>query len=153
MSIQQRIQQSRYRNAAEESFVSILFTGSRILQRLEDICAAHGITHTQYNVLRILRGVHPEGHPRCEIATRLITRAPDVTRILDRLEQHKLIARTWSQENRRHSIARITPQGLDLLRRIDPDIEALEQETTGRLTAAEQKTLVRLCDRMACGEK
>jgi DNA-binding MarR family transcriptional regulator len=153
MSIQQRIQQRRFRNAAEESFVSILFAGSRILQRLEELCAAHGITHTQYNVLRILRGVHPEGHPRCEIAGRLIARAPDVTRILDRLEQHKLISRTWSRENRRHSIARITPQCLDLLRRIDPDIQALERQTTGRLTPAEQKTLVRLCARLACGDE
>lgn len=153
MSIQERIKQHRYRNSTEESFVSLLFTGNHILQRIEEACEAHGITHTQYNVLRILRGVHPEGHPRCEIAERLITRAPDVTRLLDRLEQQKLIVRSWSKENRRHSIARITPKGLALLLTIDPAIEVLEKETTGRLTAAEQKALVHFCDRMAAGEK
>lgn len=153
MSIQQRIKQRRYRNPTEESFVSILFAGTHILQRIEEACEAHGITHTQYNVLRILRGVHPEGHPRCEIAERLIGRAPDVTRLLDRLEQNKLIARNWSKENRRHSIATITAKGLDLLRKMDPVIEALEKETTGRLTAAEQKALVEICDRIVGAEK
>ncbi|MBS1824242.1 MAG: MarR family transcriptional regulator [Acidobacteria bacterium] len=153
MSIQQRIKQRRFRNSTEESFVSILFAGTRIVQRIEDACEAHGITHTQYNVLRILRGVHPEGHPRCEIAERLIGRAPDVTRLLDRLEQGKLIARNWSKENRRLSIATITAKGLELLRKMDPVIEALEKDTTGRLTAAEQTALVRICDRMVGAEK
>jgi len=152
MSIQQRIKQRRYRNLTEESFVGLLFTGGLILRKLEEICATHGITHTQYNVLRILRGVHPQGHPRCEIADRLISRAPDVTRLLDRLDQHGLIERNWSGENRRHSIARITAKGLDLLRAIDPDVEAVEMETTGRLTPAEQQQLVEICERLAVPE-
>lgn len=153
MSIQQRIKQRGYRNLTEESFVSLLFTAGQILRALEDVCASHGITHTQYNVLRILRGVHPEGHPRCEIADRLIGRAPDVTRLLDRLDQHGLIERNWSGENRRLSIARITAKGLALLRAIDPDIEAVEKETTGRLTSSDQKHLVDICERLAAPEK
>jgi DNA-binding MarR family transcriptional regulator len=148
MSIQQRIKQRRYRNATEEAFVSLLYAGTHVLQRMDGACEAHGITHTQYNVLRILRGVHPEGHSRCEIADRLINRAPDVTRLLYRLEQHQLIARNWSKENRRLSIARITEKGLALLREMDPVIEALEHDTTGRLTAAEQSSLVQSCERI-----
>ncbi len=115
--------------------------------------AAKSIAYNTDARERILRGVHPEGHPRCEIAERLIGRAPDVTRLLDRLEQGKLIARNWSKENRRLSIATITAKGLELLRKMDPVIEALEKDTTGRLTAAEQTALVRICDRMVGAEK
>ena len=96
MSIQQRIKQRRYRNLTVESFVGLLFAAGHVLRKLEQVCATHGITHTQYNVLRILRGIHPNGHPRCDIADRLISRAPDVTRILDRLDQQGLIERNWS---------------------------------------------------------
>lgn len=133
--------------------MGLLFTGGRILQRMEEVCAVHGVTHTQYNVLRILRGVHPEGHPRCEIAERLIGRAPDVTRLLDRLEHQGLIERSFCGENRRHSIARITAKGQELLRAMDPDVEAVENETTGRLTPAEQRHLMELCERLASVEK
>jgi len=152
MSIQQRIRQHRFRNLTEESFVGLLFTGGQILRKLEHVCATHGITHTQYNVLRILRGVHPEGHPRCEIADRLISRAPDVTRILDRLDQQGLIERSWSGGNRRHSIARITAKGLELLRAMDTDVEAVEKETTGRLNPSEQKHLMEICERLSAQE-
>lgn len=108
----------------------------------------HGITHTQYNVLRILRGVHPEGHPRCEVIDRLITRAPDVTRLLDRLERQGLVERGWSKENRRLSIAKITKKGLALLDKVDPDIDAVQRETVAKLSAPDQRSLARLCDRI-----
>lgn len=149
MAIRDQVKQRTYRDRAEEAFVSLLFIGGRVFQRLEDVCGEHGVTHTQYNVLRILRGVHPEGHPRCEIADRLITRAPDVTRLLDRLERQGLIERGWSKENRRLSIAKITSQGLELLRRLDPAVKALEHSTVGRLTASEKKVFARMCNRMA----
>src|SRR5215204_2537155 len=64
-------------------------------QRMNDVCRKHGVTHDQYNILRILRGVHPTGHPRCEITKRLISRAPDVTRLLDRLVRQGLVERGW----------------------------------------------------------
>ncbi len=148
-TIQTRIKQRAYKSTAEAAFVGLLFAGSKILQRVDDVCASHGLTHTQYNVLRILRGVYPDGHPRCEVMSRLVTRAPDVTRLLDRLERQGLVERGWSKENRRHSIARITAEGLALLKKIDPDIEAVQRETVGPLSAADQQTLARLCDRVA----
>lgn len=149
MAIQDQVKQRTYRDRVEKAFVSLLFVAGRLFQRLEDVCGEHGITHTQYNVLRILRGVHPEGHPRCEIADRLITRAPDVTRLLDRLDRQGLIEREWSKENRRLSIAKITRQGLEVLQRLEPAVKALEHSTVGRLTATEQKDLARMCDQMA----
>jgi DNA-binding MarR family transcriptional regulator len=149
MAIQDRIQQKKYGSECEHAFVSLVYTAGHILQRLDDACEGHGITHTQYNVLRILRGVHPEGHPRGEIVKRLITRAPDVTRLLDRLEKQELIERTWSKENRRLSIAKITRKGLDLLKKIDPDIRRIQSDTTGRLSSSESSELARMCETMA----
>ena len=148
-TVQSQIRQKRYSSPGEAAFVGLLFIGSRILQRLEDVCADHGLTHTQYNVLRILRGVHPEGHPRCEIIARLVSRAPDVTRLLDRLERQGLVERGWSGKNRRLSIARITAKGLALLERVDPAVEAVQHETVGRLPVSGQRELARMCDRMA----
>lgn len=148
-TIQSRIKQRAFKDPAEAAFVGLLFAGSQILQRLEDVCAGHGLTHTQYNVLRILRGVHPEGHPRCEVIDRLVTRAPDVTRLLDRLERQGLVERGWSKENRRLSIAKITEKGLALLDKVDPDIEAVQRETVGKLRVSEQQSIARICDRMA----
>jgi len=104
-------------------------------QRMNDVCREHGVTHDQYNILRILRGVHPTGHPRCEIAKRLISRAPNVTRLLDRLVRQGLVERGWAPDNRRHSIATITPVGLALLEKIDPQIDArLGRVAPGRTT-------------------
>src|SRR5437868_14686048 len=89
----------------------------------ERVVNAHGITLPQYNVLRILRGAHPDGHPRYEIAARMLDRAPDVTRIIDRLSEKGLVARDRGAEDRRHSVTRITRDGLTLLETLDPEIE------------------------------
>ena len=123
------------------AFVGLLVVGEQIFQRLEEMCQRFGITHTQYNVLRILRGVHPDGHPRFEISRRLIRRAPDVTRLLDRLERQGFIGRAWDIGKRRQSIARISNGGLALLQTIDPELERLQQEVLAPLTREQVKSL------------
>lgn len=149
MSIRAHVHQPRFESPAQEAVVSLLVAAARVLQRMNDLLQGHGITHDQYNVLRILRGAHPDGHPRGEIGRRLMSRAPDVTRLLDRLERLGLVARTWAPENRRLSIARVTPAGLDLLARIDPELHALQREITGGIAVAELDALSRTCARLA----
>lgn len=131
--------------SAQQAFVNLLVAAGRIRQRLNDICASFGITHDQYNVLRILRGVHPEGHPRFEIADRLIERAPDVTRLLDRLEREELIERYRSREDRRLSLARITPKGLDLLERMDEPVRDVRRTCLDPLSSTDVDDLARIC--------
>lgn len=133
---------------ASEAFVALLRVAGRLLHDLNAACAEHDITHDQYNVLRILRGVHPQGHPRYEIAARLVSRAPDVTRLLDRLEKRGLVARSWQPENRRLSIATITSAGLALLAAVDPRIDQLAAAYTGNLSEIEWRQLARACQRM-----
>lgn len=148
MSVKDRVRQKDFRTSQEAAFVGMLVAAGHTLQKLEEVCSRHGITHTQYNVLRILRGVHPDGHPRFEIAERLITRAPDVTRLLDRLERQGLIERTWSTNNRRHSIARITRKGLDLLRVLDPEVQKVRATLLARLSDEQLQQLARAFDTM-----
>jgi DNA-binding MarR family transcriptional regulator len=145
MSIREKLHQRQFENSAQEAILSLLFAAGNVRQALGEVCAAHGITHDQYNVLRILRGVHPNGHPRYEIAARLIERAPDVTRLLDRLERQGLIERTRSDEDRRLSLSRITADGLHLLDAMAPEILAVHERYAGNLTEVERQELVRLC--------
>ena len=148
MSLKSRVKQSEFRSNAEAAFVGLLVAAEHAAQRLDEVCGEHGITHTQYNVLRILRGVHPDGNPRFEVADRLITRAPDVTRLLDRLERQDLIERGWAKNNRRHSIARITTKGLDLLREVDPKVRQVHAATLARLSDKQLRQLSRAFDTM-----
>lgn len=149
MPVRTRLKHRQFKHAADEAIVSLLVAAGHIGQRMNDLCREHGVTHDQYNILRILRGVHPEGHPRYEIAQRLISRAPDVTRLIDRLERQKLVERGWAAENRRHSIARITPAGLALLAKIDPELDALQRDAVDGLTAQELEKFSQVCDHIA----
>lgn len=134
---------------AHQAFLALLRLANGLLRELTVTCGRHGITHDQYNVLRILRGVYPAGHPRYEIANRLISRAPDVTRMVDRLVRAGLVERAWSTENRRLSLARISSRGLALLETMQPDISAVIARYTRGLDRAELAWLQAYCDRVA----
>jgi DNA-binding MarR family transcriptional regulator len=146
MSIRERLQQRRFGTLADEAVVSLMVAADHLDQVSAPIWERHGVTGDQYNVLRILRGVYPGGHPRNEVARRMIHRAPDVTRMLDRLIRHGLVARVRNPEDRRESIATITKAGLTKLERIDPDVHATQRTITASLSERDLKQLVRLCD-------
>jgi DNA-binding MarR family transcriptional regulator len=147
MPIRERIQQRReFRNAVEEAVVSLGVAAELMGQVTEAVCQRHGITGDQYNVLRILRGVHPDGHPRGEIARRMIHPSPDVTRMLDRLVRQGVVARSRNPDDRRESIATITRAGLSLLERVDPELHRAQLQFTSTLSEPELRRLSRLCD-------
>ena len=146
MGVRERLQQRRFQSVAQEALLSLIVAAEQIEQRSSAVLVRHGLTTDQYNVLRILRGVHPGGHPRREVARRMIHRAPDVTRMLDRLERQGLIGRGGDPEDRRMSVATITKDGLALLERIAPELEALQSEMTAPLGEAQLRQLARLCD-------
>lgn len=146
MSIHERVQQRRFPTLAAQAFVSVVVAAEHLTQEAGDLCAQHGITGDQYNVLRILRGAHPGGYARGEIGRRLMRRSPDVTRLLDRLVRQGLVAREQGEEDRRISLARITPEGLELLQRLDPEMEALMERMIAPLAGEELRQLVRFCD-------
>lgn len=148
MSVQTRIQHRAFESAAQGAVVSLLVAAAHVLQRTNGLLRAHGITHDQYNVLRILRGAHPHGHAVAEVGKRMISRAPDVTRLLDRLERRGLIGRAWAPDNRRFTIVRITAAGQDLLAAVDPELHALQQELMRDASPEELEVLARVCGRL-----
>ena len=117
-------------------------------QKFDKIIEPFEITGAQYNVLRILKGVHPEGHARCEIATRMIERASDITRIIDRLEKQGLVVRDRTKEDRRISITKITEKGIELVDKLKPLIENEHVQNTQGLTDAECRQLSVLLEKL-----
>ncbi|MGB8064499.1 MAG: MarR family transcriptional regulator [Candidatus Sulfotelmatobacter sp.] len=116
----------------EAAFLELLRTTDLLSRGLVRILKTEDLSPTQYNVLRILRGA-PEGLACGEIASRMITRDPDVTRLLDRLEKRELISRCRETKDRRTVMARITPQGLKLLDRLDEPVQAAHRKQLGHL--------------------
>lgn len=148
MTIRSRLNQSKFANPADEAVVGILLVAAEVNREFSELCQAQGITLEQYNVLRILRGAKDDGLPRCEVAGRMITKSPDVTRMMDRLVKQGLVVRTWGTENRRHSIAKISPEGLAVLAALDPHVKAMNARVAGQVGEDELPGLIHALDRM-----
>jgi DNA-binding MarR family transcriptional regulator len=145
--LESEIKQSRpFARRSEEAMVSILRTAALLDHGLEDALRAFGITLTQYNVLRILRGAGKDGLCGREIGERLISRVPDVSRLLDRMEDLGLMTRERDQSDRRHVTARATAKGLRILVESEPTLEALERQRFGAVGNGVLKDLVETLD-------
>lgn len=116
--------------------------------RFSKMIDEYGITGAQYNVLRILKGVYPNGHARCEIASRMIERASDITRIIDRLEKQGLVERDRTNEDRRISITRITDKGIEVVDKLKPVLQKEHNDFTKNLSDEECRTLSILVEKM-----
>ncbi|HUC42228.1 MAG TPA: MarR family transcriptional regulator [Candidatus Micrarchaeaceae archaeon] len=130
-------------NLEEATFLELLRATDALSRVLVQVLKERDLSPTQYNVLRILRGSR-EGLTCGEIAARMITRDPDITRLLDRLEKRGLISRARETADRRTVIARITPQGLKLLGRLDAPVQRAHKNQLGHLGPARLKALSRL---------
>ena len=146
-ALKRRIKQKAdFENPAQEATLNLIVAADYVCMRLERVCAGFGITRPQYNVLRILRGVHPGGHPRGEIGARLLASAPDVTRLVDRLEAQGLVERERVKEDRRLSITRITRKGLRLLEEIHPHIAEEHERFSQKVSRRDCLELSRICE-------
>src|SRR5579872_97523 len=127
----------------EVAFLDLLRTTDMLSRGLVAILKTEDLSATQYNVLRILRGA-PEGLPCGEIGNRMITRDPDITRLLDRLEKRGLISRCRETRDRRMILTRISPEGLELLARLDEPVQQAHREQLGHLGRERLKALTEL---------
>lgn len=141
-----RLQLSRLPGPTQEAALNLLVASGHLRDRIEALCEPHGLTESQYNLLRILRGGQPEGYARCEIAQRLVERAPDVTRLIDRLERRGLVVRDRSSTDRRRSVTRITDKGLRKLEAMEPVIRELDRWLETRLNLRDRKELSRILE-------
>jgi DNA-binding MarR family transcriptional regulator len=143
--LQKELKQARpFKSLEEEAHLSIQRTAALLEHAFENALKPHGITATQYNVLRILRGSEPDGLCRSEIAQRLVRQVPDVTRLLDRLEDGKLIVRQRGGEDRRYVVTRITRSGLHLLDQVQHRIDEIHRRQLGHLDDAQLRRLISL---------
>jgi len=127
----------------EAAFLDLIRTTDMLTRGMIAVLKTGDLSSTQYNVLRILRG-GPEGLPCGEIASRMITRDPDITRLLDRMEKRGLISRCRETKDRRMVMARITPEGLKLLARLDDPVEEAHRDQLGHLGRDRLRTLTEL---------
>jgi DNA-binding MarR family transcriptional regulator len=133
----------RVGGSEEAAFLDLLRTTDVLSRGLVQVLKTGDLSSTQYNVLRILRG-SPEGLPCGEIASRMITRDPDVTRLLDRLEKRGLISRCRETKDRRMVMARIAPEGLKLLGRLDEPVQETHRKQLGHLGRERLRALTEL---------
>jgi DNA-binding MarR family transcriptional regulator len=148
-SIQAELKQRKpFRTLEEEASVSLARTAALMEYAVAEVLRRHGLTPTQYNVLRILRGAEPEGLGRNEVRDRLIFKVSDATRLLDRLEHMGLVARSRGGKDRRVVVARITRKGLDVLAPIDGEIERFHRQKLAHLGERKLRTLLGLLAEM-----
>jgi DNA-binding MarR family transcriptional regulator len=148
--LQQELKKRRpFESPQQEAILNVLRTGDWIDNRLGKLFRNFGLTSSQYNVLRILRG---EGKPlpSLEIADRTIQVVPAITGLIDRLEKQGLVIRKRSTADRRVVYVEITATGLELLSRIDDPLEQFHQATLGHLFKAEVKSLNHLLEKVRC---
>ncbi len=136
----------------QEAHLSLIRTADALQALVEQRLKDFGLTGTQYNALRILRGAGPEGLPCREIGERMITRDPDVTRLLNRLEDRGLVERARSKYDRRVIYGKITAAGLKLLREMDAPIEKHGREMLQHVGQQKLKQLIELLELVRAGK-
>jgi DNA-binding MarR family transcriptional regulator len=146
-TLQAEIKQGKpFPSPTAEALLSVLRTAAVLEHHLSEVLKPYGITHTQYNVLRILRGAGRAGLCGREVGERLVSRVPDISRLLDRMEEMQLVDREQDPSDRRHVTARISAKGLSVLKRATPQLQVVEQT---RFAGLEPKTVHLLIEALA----
>jgi DNA-binding MarR family transcriptional regulator len=144
-TLQEDLRQTKpFGSLQQEAYLSVVRTTSTLTDRVEDLLKPYGISATQYNVLRILRGAGQGGLCRNELRDRMLTRMPDMTRLLDRMEEAGLVTRSREQEDRRMVLTQITARGKELLGELDRPMTELHRDQLAALTKDQLRTLIDL---------
>jgi DNA-binding MarR family transcriptional regulator len=151
-SLKASIKQTKpFKSLKEELLLTLVRTAADVEHQMAQDFRPFGITTTQYNVLRILRGAGNDGLCRHEIGDRLVRQVPDVTRLLDRMEEAGLIVRERGDADRRYVTTRLTPQGLTLVNKLDAEIAGMQDRHVGHLNEKQVKSLLGLLEELRAG--
>jgi len=149
MRLEDEIKQPAFQSEAHKAYLNVVYTAGWLGQRQTAAFKPYGLTLPQFNILRILRGQHPLPATVALLIERMLDKTSNASRIVDKLEEKKLVTRTVCPANRRAVDIRITEAGLRLLRQIDEDEEANPvRSSLDNLTAAEQRQLNSLLDKI-----
>jgi DNA-binding MarR family transcriptional regulator len=138
---------ARFDSPQQEVFLNLWRTYDRFRALEDELFGRYGLTAQQYNALRLLRAAHPRRVPTLTLAAKLISRAPDITRLLDKLLERGLVERERPADNRRVVLIGITPAGTDLLDALAAEVRECHQRQLGHLNASDMRTLVDLLRR------
>ena len=150
--LKRRLKQEKFSSVEQEGLLNLFIASNYLHSKLEIVCNNFQITLAQFNVLRILKGAHPNGYPRHEIIRRMFEPAPDVTRLIDRLIKEGLVERYESKEDRRLSLARITKKGIALLTKINPEVDKFLLDYASMLTKSEKEILSIILEKLYAKE-
>lgn len=137
---------ARFDSLEQQAYLTLWRTYDRLRAHEDQLFAGHGLTAQQYNLLRLLRASRPDPAPTLSLVARLVSRAPDVTRMLDGLERLGLISRARSAADRRAVLVGITESGLALLDAIAPSLEECHQRQLGHLSRPQLRAMIELLD-------
>jgi len=137
-------QRKPFTSLEQEAHLNVVRTAALLTDDIEQLLKPHGITATQYNVLRILRGAEAEGMCRNEVRDRMLTRMPDMTRLLDRMEEAGWVTRSREHEDRRMVMTTITPAGRRLLEKLDDVVIERHKHRFRRLDEKQLRALIDL---------
>ncbi|HEX2210608.1 MAG TPA: MarR family transcriptional regulator [Longimicrobium sp.] len=145
--IQAELKQSRpIGSLEEEAYLNVVRTSNALGQGIAELLRGHDLTPAQYNVLRILRGAGETGLTASDIAGRMISRDPDVTRLVDRLEKRGLVDRWRCSHDRRVVWTRISPAGRELIQPLDVQVDQLHRRLLSHMTPEKLQTLIALLE-------
>ncbi len=139
-------QRKPFRSLEAEAFLSLLRSAEKLQARVAAMLKPYGLSPTQYNALRILRGAGKKGLACSEIGERMINRDPDITRLMNRLEDRGLVKRSRDEKDRRVTMARITAIGLDLLRSLDRPVDEFQRDLLGHMGKRRLRAMITLLD-------
>ena len=150
--LRQEIKQTKpFNSLADEAFLNLQRTADLLSRKVADALKPFNITPPQYNVLRILRGAGEHGLINRELGERMLTFVPDVTRMLDRLEERKLICRERGTEDRRLVTACITSEGLELLKKLDGIFKNFHKQLLSGCSEKELGELIEMLEKLRRG--
>lgn len=132
----------------QEVYLSVLRTASELSYAVDQFFRPFGITPSQYNVLRILRGAGADGLCRNEIAERMVTATPDMSRLLDRMEKAGWVTRERAEDDRRQVSTHVTKSGLELLAKLEAPTSDFVTQLFMGATARELKTVLKVNDQI-----
>lgn len=147
MSIEEAIKQKKFRNEYQKLNINLIYSANWLLSKQKEFFSRFNITHHQYNVLRILRGQHPQAISTSEIKSRMLDMNSDSSRIVDRLETKNFVSKRVCEQDKRLVDVSITDQGMELLARIDHNNKHMDG-IVSNLTIEEAIKLNHLLDKM-----
>lgn len=143
-----RLKQKQFETAVQQAMLSVLVAADIIKRKQLAVCASKELTHSQYNILRILKGCHPDGYCRKEIIERMLEKAPDVTRLIDGLVSDGKAERVQSETDKRMSLTKITEKGIALLEELHQPMQKFATALDKLYSHKELVELSELCERI-----